>query len=374
MIIGIEAKRIFQNNTGLGNACRNIMHALATNYTQHNYNLYAPKLTNKFKVNNYNNIKAFGPNTALHKIAKAAWRSKFVISQLQQHKVNVYYGMGAELPLGINSTGIKPVAMIYDVIFDIFPNQYKFIDRNIYRAKTKYACKHAATITVISQQTKQDLIERYKVPEHKIQVTYINMDEAFTKQYSLQELFTIKQKLKLPENYLLYVGSVIERKGLLDIAKALHILNNPMPLVIVGNSNSTYASAVKLYAQKYKLPLFFLNELIDNDLIFKYLPAIYKAAQAFIYPSIYEGFGMPIVEAMQSHIPVITCNTSCLPEIADNAALYALPNNANSLAEQINLLLNSTSLQKQLVEKGKIRATYFTDQAVANRVMHALQS
>ena len=379
MNIGYEAKRVYQNRTGLGNAARSIVHSMDANYPNHQYHLFAPRITNLFSIDGNANMHAHAPNFWLGNQIKAWWRSKGVVKQLTQNEIDVYIGLGAELPLGLASKKIKSIVMIYDLIYERYPKQYNPIDVYTYRKKAKYACGTADAIITISQQTKQDLIDFYEVPAEKITVVYLSCNEQFYQQHSPTEIATIQHKYNLPGAYFLSVGSIIERKGLSKICEAIHLLKkNTIPLVVIGNGKNDYADSIAAFITKYNLQdkIIFLNqkpeaqnENYKNSIDF---PAIYQGATALIYPSVFEGFGLPVLEGMASGLPVITSNCSCMPEVGGDAVLYVNPLDAQKIADAMQHVSTDQHLCNALITKGRMQAQLFSEQHLAKRIMHVV--
>jgi glycosyltransferase involved in cell wall biosynthesis len=377
MKIAFDAKRAYQNSTGLGNYSRSLISSLATFYPQHQYYLVAPKLTNKYDVTNFQNVKNITPSTFFSKKFSSAWRSNWVKKDLVSQQIDLYHGLSHEIPFGIEKTGVRSVVTIHDLIFERNPAQYNPIDVAIYRKKFKYACNNANHIIAISQQTKDDIGNFYRIPEGKISVCYQSCDPAFAVTISNEEKNKIRQLYNLPQQFFLYVGSIIERKNLLNICKALDALKGKaaMPLVVIGEGNG-YKKKVKEYILKNKLDnqIIFLSE---NDYAKRSkgfqlgsdFPAIYQLAHALIYPSIFEGFGIPVLEALWSRTPVITSNLSSLPEVGGDAAYYIDPFSIEEIASAILAVASDENLTDDMKQKGWLQAQNFTPEKCAAQVM-----
>jgi glycosyltransferase involved in cell wall biosynthesis len=380
MNIGFEAKRVFQNTTGLGNATRSIVKSLATYYPNHQYHLYAPRISTLFPNHLSKNIAAHAPNFMLGTIAKAWWRSSGVVKQLAEDNIDIFIGLAAELPIGLAKKNIPSIVFVHDVIFERYPQQYNGLDIITYRKKTKYACKVATAIVTNSQQTKQDLIDFYNIPAHKITVVYLSCNEKFYTQQSVSAIESIKQKYNLPAQYFLSVGSIIERKGLLKICEAYtkHTIEMP-PLVVIGNGKNEYANRILTFVKQNNLQhkIIFLNQMPQaQDADFKNsidLPAIYQGAIALIYPSVFEGFGLPVLEAMARGVAVITSNSSCLPEVGGDAALYVNPLDANDIANAMENLFTNKELREQCIAKGVAQAEKFSEKELADRMWQVIE-
>ncbi|MBN9484786.1 MAG: group 1 glycosyl transferase [Bacteroidetes bacterium 43-93] len=379
MRIAFDAKRAYQNTTGLGNYSRMLIKALAAEYPQHEYYLAAPKQTELFTPTNPNIhiITPTGFNTSM----RSMWRSDFVKADLKANNIDIYHGLSNEIPKGIHTTGIKSVVTIHDLIFERYPKQYAAIDTAIYRYKFRYAAKHADKVIAISEQTKQDLIQYYQTPKDKIAVCYQSCDPIFEARKDEAAIAATKAAYGLPGKYFLYVGSVIERKNLLTICKAMAELKNrlPVPLVVIGNGGK-YLQQVKEYISKEELTdrvLFLSEQATAQRPSFKNatdFPAIYQGATALIYPSIYEGFGIPILEALWSRLPVITSNLSCLPETGGDAAYYIDPMSVSEMATAMQKVALDESMRATMIDKGLLHAAKFTPEQHAASVMKVYQS
>lgn len=382
MNIGFDAKRAYENSTGLGHYSRTLIKSLATFYPTNDYFLFASKITDKFISNKFKNIIPVTPFGLLANSIKSAWRGKWVIKNLKENNIDIYHGLSHQIPLGINKTNIKSVVTIHDLIFERFPNQFNLVNVYIFRKKFKYACKHADKIIAISEQTKNDIINFYKIPENKIEVCYQSCDDIYRAEVNDEEKIRIKKLYNLPDQFFLYVGSIVERKNLLSVLEAIKKTKTSLniPLVVIGNG-SGYKQKVKKYIQENSLEkdVFFLSENTAVNKMKSFqssadFPAIYQQAIAMIYPSSFEGFGIPVLEALCSNLPVITSNLSCLPEAGGDAAYYVNPTSADEIAAGMEKIYNHKSFADTMKAKGKLHAQLFTQQKSAEAVMNVYKS
>ena len=376
MNIGFDAKRAYHNQTGLGHYSRTLIQSLAKYYPEHQYYLFNPKSSSDFKLEG-NNLHEILPQQLFHKLVPSIWRSGLVKSDLKKLGIDIYHGLSNEIPINVQSSGTKSVVTIHDLIFERFPSQYAKIDVEIYKRKFRYACQHADHVIAISQQTKKDIIEFYKTPEEKISVCYQSCHPSFAEQVSSDIKQKVKEKYSLPENYFLYVGSIIERKNLLNICKALFLSRNDLtiPLVVIGNGGK-YKQQVKEYLNQSGMEnrVIFLSEnklakVSSSFLRAEDFPAIYQSALAMIYPSFFEGFGIPVLEAMWSRVPVITSNVSCLPETGGDGVYYVNPESAEEIANGMKRIFFEKQFADVLREKGWQHAQNFTLEKCAAAVM-----
>lgn len=366
MKIGYEAKRAFQNFTGLGNYARSLIEILAYHYPKNKYFLYAPKAVKNSRTASLFSFSNVIIRTAPVKLLKSYWRSKGVVKDLIKDKVEVYHGLSAELPSGLKSNGIKAVVTIHDLIFLRYPQYFKFLDRKIYAYKFKKACQNADLIVAISEQTKRDIVHYFGTAEEKIRVVYQGCDSVFYEKQPPLFLESIKSKYELPNEFLLCVGTIENRKNQLLILKALLHLPEHIEVVLVGKS-TPYQTLIETFIEDNQLK----NRVhILNTVPFEDLPAIYQLAKIFVYPSEFEGFGIPILEALNSEIPVIAAEGSCLEEAGGPDSIYVSPTDERELTNEILMLLNDKPLREKMIASGKNYALNFRAEIIAEKMMH----
>lgn len=367
---GYDAKRLFNNFTGLGNYSRTLLRNLATYYPDNAYFLYTPKLKRHSETQFFTASPAFHvyqPNGPF----KSLWRSWGVNRDLRRHRVQLYHGLSHEIPVGLHRRGIASVVTIHDLIFHQYPDQYQWADRRIYDAKFSYSCRHADLIVAISESTKTDIINDYGIAPEKVRVVYQSCHERFQKECTYRDLEEVRQRLALPPKYFLYVGSIIERKNLLGIVQALTQLpaDLRLPLVIVGSGKEYLQKVVDFARHKGVLPLLqFVNPEPDD------FPALYQQAEVFLYPSYAEGFGIPIIEALFSQTPVITSNRSSLPEAAGPDAWLVDPSRPDAIAAGIEKIMTDDAFRQNMIEKGSAYARRFNGEDVTAQMMEAYLS
>jgi len=384
MRIGFDAKRAFHNQTGLGHYSRTLIHSLASEYPHNEYFLYTPRGSDTFSFSE-ENLHAVMPKGLYAGILSSYWRSKGMIGDLKRNQLDLYHGLSHELPVGINKTQIKSVVTMHDLIFERYPDQYKLPDRISYRQKFKYACRVADAIIAISKQTREDLIELYGADPGKIHICYQACNPAFAKRVEDAEKERVRKLYQLPDHYFLYVGSVIERKNLLGICKAYSLIRDEtnLPLVVIGKGKK-YLETVKQFIAAEKLTdrILFLSDHPNAKSNTGFLtasdfPAIYQGAAVMIYPSFYEGFGIPVLEALWSKIPVITSSASCLPEAGGPGAFYVNPASSEEIAERMKTVLFDSETVNKHLSLYENHLTGFTTKSTAAAVMdvyHKLQA
>lgn len=363
--IGFDAKRLFNNFTGLGNYSRTLVRNLVYYYPDFAYFLYTPGIQRNEDTKVFLTSPAYFVHSP-NKLERPAWRSYRVKQQLKRHKIDLYHGLSNEIPFGLDRLPARKVVSIHDLVYKYYPRHYPTFDRQVYDLKTKYACQHSDVIISISESTKADLIKYYKVPEEKVQVIYQTCAEDFFQDKSEALIEKVSKKYHLPKEYMLYVGSVTERKNLLGILQAMKLLPKDMelPLVIVGGGKQ-YLLEVKKFIAKERLEKYIHFISPDNE----DLPFIYQKANIFIYPSFYEGFGIPIIEALFSRTPVITSHCSSMPEAAGPDSMLINPSDPGEIAYAINEVLTDTALQQKMIDKGFDFAQRFRPEPVTKELV-----
>lgn len=365
MKIGFEAKRFFHNKTGLGNYSRDLVRILVQNFRNNSYVLYNPKpVSTRFEILNETNVEEVNPTTFFYKKNRNIWRQKGIIKDLVNDSIEIYHGLSGELPIGLKENKIKSVVTIHDLIFIRYPNLYSFFDRKIHYYKFKKAVEQADLILAISEQTKKDVIEFLNVSEDKIRVVYQGCHSAFKKGYSIEEKSRVAKKFQLPKQFILNVGSIEERKNAFTIVKS--IVNSDKHLVLIGKETS-YSKNIREFVEKNKMEnrVHFLKNVAMEE-----LAIIYQLSTVFVYPSIFEGFGIPIIEALFSQTPVITNKNGVFPEAAGSSSLYINPFDIEELNEKIDLMYTNSELRNTIIKEGFSFVQKFNDEVIANNIMN----
>lgn len=369
MIIGFDAKRAVQNFTGLGNYGRYLIETLLKYAPEHKYILYAPKDSDNKRLTTIkasNSAEFAFPKSTLNKKFKSIWRIHNIYNDINSDNIDIFHGLSNELPLTIKRcTKVKSIVTVHDLIFRRLPNCYKPIDRGIYDYKFRKACKNADVVVAVSECTKRDIVNDYNIDPSKIEVIYQGCDPSFTTQCSEEKLTDVKKKYNLPENFILSVGSIEERKNALVIVKALMHLPKEIKLVLVGK-HTEYCNAIKSFMVQNKLTdrVIFLHGVDFTD-----LPAVYQCASVFCYMSLYEGFGIPLLEALWSRVPVIGATGSCLEEAGGKASLYVTPNDYQELAKSIESTFDKQT-RNSMVTAGLEHAKQFNQENFAKQTIN----
>jgi glycosyltransferase involved in cell wall biosynthesis len=368
--IGFDAKRLFNNFTGLGNYSRFVVNALCDFEPDHRYLLYSPKVRKHPEVTpivERPQVQVVTP-PSVYTFFKATslWRTWGIAKEPTTKKLDVFHGLSQELPANLPAS-LKKIVTVHDLIFLRFPKLYNRIDVAIYKAKMKAACAQADRIVAISQQTAEDLVDFLRVPESKITVVYQGCHPQFKQTVSSEGIEEVKKKYNLPSHYILNVGTIETRKNVMVIVQAMALLSpeTRLPLVVVGRE-TPYKKLVVEEAERLGVAdaIIFLHHVP-----FAEFPALYQGADVFVYPSRFEGFGIPLVEAIESGIPVITSVDSCFSEAAGPGSLYIDPSNREELAFQIGRVLVDKTLRHQMIVEGKKFTAQFNPDIIARNIM-----
>ncbi|MBB6330128.1 glycosyltransferase involved in cell wall biosynthesis [Chryseobacterium sediminis] len=362
MKIAFDAKRFFHNTSGLGNYSRDLVRILSEYEPDNEY-----LLLNKNKSERGKEILE-RPNVKFIETSKGNFSRQLKMGKdAQKQNADIFHGLSGELPLKWDPKPIKKVVTIHDLIFVRYPQYYSFFDRRIHFWKFKKAADMADKIIAISEQTKRDIVQYLKVPETKIEVIYQGCHQAFKEQQSPEMMQAAKEKYKLPERFILNVGTIEDRKNLLNVVKAIN--GTEIPLVVVGRKTKYYQKIERfLKKNKMEKQVLFLEGVSMNE-----LACLYKLADIFVYPSFFEGFGIPVIEALFSKTVVVTSNTSCLPEAGGKDSVYINPDNDLDIRAKIKFLWENESERKRREEKGFEFVQKFNDEPIARELMNFYQ-
>lgn len=362
MKIAFDAKRFFHNTSGLGNYSRDLVRILSEYQPDKEY-----LLLNKNKSERGKEILEH-PNVHFIETSKGNFSRQLKMGKdAQKQGADIFHGLSGELPLKWDSKPIKKVVTIHDLIFVRYPQYYSFFDRRIHFWKFKKAADMADKIIAISEQTKRDIIRYLKVPETKIEVIYQVCHHAFKEQQSPELMQAVKDRYNLPERFILNVGTIEERKNLLNVVKA--IKGTKIPLVVVGRK-TRYYQKIENFLKKNKMEkqVLFLEGVSMDE-----LACLYKLADIFVYPSFFEGFGIPVIEALFSKTVVVTSNTSCLPEAGGKDSVYINPDSDLDIRAKLKFLWENESERKRREEKGFDFVQKFNDEPIAKQLMNFYQ-
>lgn len=293
---------------------------------------------------------------------------------LNRKKLDVFFSPTHYLPpFGPGNSVIS----VLDVSYLYFPELFTKKDLIQLKEWTKFSAKKAKKILTISESSKSDIIKEYKVSESKVVVVYPGVKQVSSVRqaqdksikYQVLSMDKLREKFGIDGKYILFVGTLQPRKNIVKLIEAFSKLDKDLELVIVGRKGWQYEeilSAPDKYGVKDKVR--FLDSVTSED-----LPSFYKNAEFFILPSLYEGFGLPVLEAMSYGCPVITSNISSLPEAGGDGALYVDPGDVNDIALKMKKLLEDDKLRNDLIKKGYDQVKKFSWEKSARETLKVLE-
>ncbi len=366
--IGFDAKRIVRNATGLGHYGRTLVTALSAALGgTARLHLYVPDKGRddlRALVPQYPNIIYSLPAHCRTRIGRDLWRTRGIVADLCRDGITLYHGLSGELPVGIRRSGIRTVVTIHDLIFMRHPEYYNPIDVAIYRWKFRCACREADRIVAISECTRRDVAELGHFPADRIDVVYQSIDHRFRRHVTDGERNEVVHRYALPHRYILFVGTVEERKNAGLVIEALPHIDTEVHFVMVGRQTA-YTRRILRRASALGVSdrVHTVSGVPDAD-----MGAIYRSAEVFAYPSRYEGFGLPIVEAIQCGLPVVAATGSCLEEAGGDACFYVGPDDVQAMADTLNRLLASPILRRECVERSRNYIRRFENGDIARQM------
>ena len=366
--IGFDAKRIVRNATGLGHYGRTLVTALSAALgSKARLHLYVPD-------SGRDDLRALVPQSPYiiyslpahcrTRIGRDLWRTRGIVADLKRDGITLYHGLSGELPVGIRRSGIRTVVTIHDLIFMRHPEYYNPIDVAIYRWKFRRACREADRIVAISECTRRDVAELGHFPLDRIDVVYQSIDHRFRRHVTDGERAEVARRYALPHRYILFVGTIEERKNAGLVIEALPHIDPEVHFVMVGRQTA-YTRRILRRASVLGVSdrVHTVSGVPDAD-----MGAIYRSAEVFAYPSRYEGFGLPIVEAIQCGLPVVAAIGSCLEEAGGDACFYVGPDDVQAMTDTLSRLLASPSLRRESVERSRNYIRRFENGDIARQM------
>ena len=366
MKIGIDCSSVLYKKTGVGNYVHNLLLNLSKIDRKNSYVLFFQSLrhldSSKIARYDFAHKKTIAIRAPKPLFDFFWYKLKFPSIEFFTGEVDIFH---SNFYSPLMKKG-ESIITIYDVSFFAFP-ELQTKDAQKFRNKVIKSCHKASKIITISNFSKMEILKYVNVPKEKIEVIYPGVNIR-NQQLDVNEN-DILRKYRLSKDYVLFVGTIEPRKNLERLVRAFKLLidsgTNKYDLVIVGKLGWKYNSflqTLRISGIQDKVKL--LGYIPANE-----LPIIYKYASLFIYPSIYEGFGLPVLEAMANEVPVITSNLSSLPEVAGDAALLVNPYDEGQIAEGMNKILSDPKLRRQLIERGKERVKKFSWMETAKQTL-----
>ena len=368
MKIGFDAKRLFNNRSGLGNYSRTLVGQLVRNHPQDSIVLYTPRAGMEVDFTSAPNVRTVFPQGAWRRMG-SLWRTSALAGIAAKDGVELYHGLSHELPVGIERTPVRSVVTIHDLIFMRHPEFYSAFDAWMHLRKVRYATRVADAVVAISRQTCKDIVELLGVPEEKIRVVYQSIAPLYTGGLSADRVEEQLSGFDLPKDFVLCVGTIERRKNqgvLLEALRALPEVN----LVLVGRRSGRYGQQLDRYIERHGLSS---RVRLLSGVSSLQLACLYHRSRFVAYPSIYEGFGLPIVEAMGCGKAVLTSSGGCFSEAGGQGALYVPCRDVRAITETMDRLWRDGELRARLCVEGLRQVQRFSDGDTSER-MYALYS
>lgn len=361
--IGFDARRAFKNFGGLGNYSRSAITSLTHFFNYNEYYLYTPPYKDHqlFAFRNNSNVKIRTPK-GLSAISTAWWRAYSIKQAIERDKLDIYHGLTGELPL--TTTEIPKIVTIHDLDHHRYPMYYRALDRWLCTTRISRSVKTADRIIAVSKQTADDIVEFFKTDRSKIDIVHPSCDPQFYTQASAEKIQHVKEKFSLPKRFIVAMGAIEERKNVVNIVKALPRLPKDIKLYCFGRW-TPYALTIAATAESLGVRD---RVIMIHEADFSLMPAIYSLAEALVYVSHSEGFGIPVLEGITYGVPVITSGGSSMAEAGGDAALYVNPLSPSDIGDKIEMILSSPTLKHSMTERGFDHAKQFRNDKAAEKL------
>jgi glycosyltransferase involved in cell wall biosynthesis len=369
MRIALNAQLLsFAENYRSGGISRVIYHFLAElgrDARGHSYDVFAPAAPSEFSADSMKKghlrFHASGEHT-LRPALRIAWEQTVLPRRLATLKPDLLHGLAYALPAGWSGPG---VVTVYDLSFLRFPHAFKTVNRIYLTASTRATVRRAKRVLTISEHARRDIVRLLSVPEQRVDVTYPAAEERY-RIVATAEVDAFRLARGLPDAFIFAVGTLEPRKNLVGLLHAYARLGTPRPPLYVAGGTGWRFSPIFDTVQQLHLQddVHFLGFVPEDE-----LPLWYNAARLFAFPSLYEGFGLPVLEAMACGTPVITSTAASLPEVAGKAALMVPPNDTDLLAREMERVLDDPQLRTEMRAAGRIQASRFSWRAMTDQIV-----
>jgi glycosyltransferase involved in cell wall biosynthesis len=362
MRIAINTLAMRRELYGVGNYIKNLVRALSEVDGDNEYVLFA-------SAENSCHLQGLGKNFSVeiapaNRMLRVAWEQTALPLLLKGLKIDVYHGATFVTPL---VKACCHVVTVHDMTFHLVPERHSLHKRAYFRSMVQAAILRSDRVIAVSESTKRDILKIVRTDEKKICVVHHGVDRKFQPITDEEKLARIREKYDLRRKFILFVGVIEPRKNLEALADAYlaDSLSGEFDLVLAGSLGWGYSTLMQKIANAsaehcIRMP----GYIADGD-----LAALYSCATAFAYPSLYEGFGFPVLEAMACGIPVITSAVSSLPEIAGDAAILVDPHDTSALASALRRVVKDGRLRDDLSRRGRQRAQHFSWEQAARKTL-----
>jgi glycosyltransferase involved in cell wall biosynthesis len=358
--IGIDARKL--HDFGIGTYIRNLLRHLARLDRETEFVLLCRREDREALAALGENFRAVTETAANYSVAEQVK----IPMALRREGVTLFHAPHYVLPPFVSC---RSVVTIHDCIHLMFPQYLPNRLAHTYaRTAIRLAARRATRVLTVSESSKRDILRFVDVPPDKIDVIYNAYDERFGVEPREEDVVRVRERYQLHDEFVLYAGNVKPHKNLERLIEAFHLVHqrglDHLKLVLIGDDISKYA-ALRRAVHRHQLHKYvrFLGYMPEET-----LAVLYRLAGVFVFPSLYEGFGLPPLEAMASGTPVVTSNLSSLPEVAGHAAVLVDPYDPQAIADGMYRVLTDAALRAELVQKGLARARQFSWEDSARRV------
>ncbi|HTV54022.1 MAG TPA: glycosyltransferase family 1 protein [Terriglobia bacterium] len=371
MNFGIDVRPLSRPPAGIHRAVRNLLEHLQAIDSENRYYLYSDR---EFELVLRNNRWQKRVHRTFSFLPGSVWLQTDAKRMAVEDGVDVFWGTSSALPLKLPSS-MRKMVTVYDLYWIVCPETLSLYNRLAQRALAGKSMRRADMICVPSESTKQQVLRHMGSKVRAVTAVHLGIEENYFFRDPVYSASYIAQKFATSADYLCAVGTMALNKNLSVLFEAIRILHQrcgfKQQLLIAGPNGSrahaTYRCLASLGLTREEVK--FLGYVPDED-----MPYLYAGASGFVFPSLHEGFGFPVLEAMACGAPVACSNRSSVPEIAGDAAVYFNPESADEMAQAVERLLSDSTLRESLVEKGFARAKMFTWGACARKTLSVLNS
>jgi len=365
--IGIDARKL--RDYGIGTYVRNLLRQLGRQPDAHEYVVLCREADCEIVEESGPRFRAVVETAGAYSIAE-----QFTVPlDMRREAVDLFHAPHYVLP---PLTPCRSVVTIHDCIHLRFPQYLPSRLGYAYARAQMWAATHkAARVITVSEASKRDILRYFRVPESRIDVIYNAIDERFWLEPDVEEVHRVRERYRLTDPFVLYAGNIKPHKNLERLIEAFHLMRHEDPnlkdvqLLIIGDEISKYATLRRaVHRHKLHKHVRFFGFVSDQT-----LAALYRLADVFVFPSLYEGFGLPPLEAMASGTPVVTSNVSSLPEVVGDAAMLVDPYKAEAIADGIMTVLRSTHLREDMRKRGFERVKAYSWERSVKRVHEIYQ-
>lgn len=361
MKIGINGRFLVAKRTGVQRAAYNLVKTLVEIDRDNEYVIFTGKEQVGSADWDYPNVQVIGDDLIPSESVKNHfWEQVWLPKLARRHAVDILHSPANIAPLFYRG---KSIINIHDLCFVVNPQWYSFAFRTLYNAVIPQLARRATKVITNSNNSKNDLLQYFKLPAEKVSLVYWAVDDVFSLPPAESSLAS-----KPDDDYILYVGSLEPRKNIDVLIKSYEKLRHDFPaiktkLILIGGESPLFAS-VQFKAKEFRDDVIFKGFVTDQE-----LGDYYRRARLVAYPSLYEGFGLPPLEAMASGAPVVTSSTSSIPEVVGRAALLVNPRDEDQLAKAMHQILTNDTLRQSMVKAGKAQVLKFNWYRVARGVL-----